>query len=194
MLLGLWRPTRGDAFLGGERIPATSAQAGVGSMMDTPGLYPWMTAEDNITALTRSSTAREAADRLEIVGLAASSRTRVRHFSHGMKQRLALAVAIANGPHALILDEPTNGLDPAGIHDFRVLVRGLADGGRAVLVASHQLGEIERLCDEVVILNRGRIASVFDLSREASGGPSATSPAATSLEARFLRLTQGDVP
>jgi ABC-2 type transport system ATP-binding protein len=156
MLLGLCRPTAGQARIRGEVVPGR-ALARVGSVVDQPGLYPWLPASRNLQLLAPELSERQRIEVLERVGLAAVGSKKARAYSQGMRQRLALAVAIGNGPDAVILDEPANGLDPAGTREFRELLRALADEGRAVLVSSHQLSEVERSCDDIVVLHRGKV-------------------------------------
>jgi ABC-2 type transport system ATP-binding protein len=163
MLLGLSRPTRGSANVSGSRVPSATLQR-VGSMVDGPGLYPWASGGGNLRLLAPGLPAGEREEALARVGLHGVGRKRVRAYSQGMRQRLALAVAIANGPDALVLDEPMNGLDPAGMKDFRSMIRSLSDAGRAVLVSSHLLDEVQRLCDRVVILDRGQVVDAIALA------------------------------
>ena len=116
--------------------------------------------------------ARRTADVLALVGLASRAGDKVRTFSLGMKQRLALAAALLHDPELLILDEPTNGLDPAGIREFRDLFRELGSRGKTVFVSSHLLGEVELMCDEVAIINKGRLitqGAVADIVQRRDG-------------------------
>jgi ABC-2 type transport system ATP-binding protein len=184
MLLGLSRVSEGVVKVSGEEVP-TRALRRVGSLVDPPGLYPWMSAPANLQVLAPGVPWSARIDLLAQVGLDGVGNKLVRVFSHGMRQRLALAVAIGNGRDALVLDEPMNGVDPIGIREFRVLVRSLAHEGRAVLVSSHQLDEMQRVCDDVVILHRGHVVDRLSTpSGAADGTPS-------SLEQHFLQLTTG---
>jgi len=129
-----------------------------GAIVETPAFFPTMTAFENLrllAALDGIGPARVNAC-LELVGLGARSDDLVKAYSLGMKQRLAIAAAMLKDPQLLILDEPANGLDPAGMHEVRRLLRRLADEGRTVFVSSHILSEIEQTCDRVAILDRGR--------------------------------------
>ncbi len=121
------------------------------------------------------------AEVLEQVGLASSARRRVREFSLGMRQRLGLAAALLGDPPVLILDEPANGLDPGGIAWLRGLLRGLADEGRTVIVASHVLSEVAQTVDQVVIVSSGQVRFAGPLGE--------IGPTSTALESAFLKLT-----
>ena len=122
-------------------------------MIEGPALYPWMSAIETMRVLT-AATHEVASSILEQVRLDISKP--VRSYSQGMRQRLGIAIAIANGASTVILDEPTNGLDPAGAREFEKIVHDLRDQGRAVLLSSHQITGINRVCDRVVLLNMGR--------------------------------------
>ena len=130
----------------------------IGSIVETPALFPTMTGRRNLSLLGRldghGPRAVDAA--LDRVGLAERADDLVKTYSLGMKQRLGLAAALLKDPALLILDEPANGLDPAGIREIRFLLRALADEGRTVLVSSHQLAEVQLTCDSVAIVDRGR--------------------------------------
>lgn len=152
LITGLLRPHTGYVRLDGSAV-STKSLSRVGSLIEGPALYPWMSASITMSTLTHTSS-ETAARILERVGLTTSRP--VRTYSQGMRQRLGIAVAIANGTSTVILDEPTNGLDPAGARDLEALVREIRDQGRAVLVSSHQLDAINRVCDRVVLLNMGR--------------------------------------
>jgi ABC-2 type transport system ATP-binding protein len=184
MLLGLSRPSRGQALLSGQPVPGPALRV-TGSMIDHPGLYSWMSATGNLKALAPDHPRSGHSELLGRVGLHSVGNKLVHAYSHGMKQRLALAVAIANGPDALILDEPASGLDPTGTREFRGLIRSLAAEGRAILVSSHQLAEVERLCDVVVVLDRGRVMDQFALTPDAHE----TARSSSALEARYMSLT-----
>lgn len=162
-LLGLARPTRGELRLLGRQIPSglRDAVLRTGAIVETPALFPTMTARENLRLLASVDGIgrREVDDVLDVVGLAERADDLVRRYSLGMKQRLALAAAILKDPELLILDEPANGLDPAGMRDVRRLLRRLADEGRTVFVSSHILAEIESTCDRVAILSHGRCIS-----------------------------------
>lgn len=162
ILLGLVRATSGTTRLLGAS-EATKVMRQVGALIETPAFYPHLTACDTLRALALMSGAREdgrADALLQRVGLAEAAHRRVREFSVGMKQRLGLAAALVARPKLVILDEPTNGLDPAGILEMRGFIRGLASAeGCTVLLSSHLLDEVERTCDHLAILDRGRLVA-----------------------------------
>jgi ABC-2 type transport system ATP-binding protein len=160
MLLGLVRPDRGSATIGGHAygdIPAPSTV--VGAALDAAGFHPARTGRAHLRVYcTVNGFAPQRADEvLELVGLAAAGRRRIGGYSLGMRQRLALAVALLGDPQVLVLDEPANGLDPEGIVWMRRLLRDLAAQGRTVLVSSHVLTEMQQLVDHVVIIDSGRL-------------------------------------
>jgi ABC-2 type transport system ATP-binding protein len=159
MLLGLVRPSSGDAVVLGSPPGAPDALARIGALVEGPGFYPYLSGRDNLRVLARyeglDDVAVDAA--LEQVGLAARGSDRFRSYSLGMKQRLGVASALLGRPELLILDEPTNGLDPAGMADMRHLIRILADRGQTVLLASHLLGEVQQICDRVGVIAEGRL-------------------------------------
>jgi ABC-2 type transport system ATP-binding protein len=159
-LLGLVRPGAGQVRLLGRAVPAGLSDAirRTGAIVETPALFPTMTARENLRLLgSIDGIGRARVDEmLGVVGLADRADDLVRRYSLGMRQRLALAAAMLKDPELLILDEPANGLDPAGMREVRVLLRDLATEGRTVFVSSHILSEIEQTCDYVAILARGR--------------------------------------
>jgi ABC-2 type transport system ATP-binding protein len=162
MLLGLVRPTCGQAWVNGRPLPGHGGLAGVGAMIEEPAFYPWLTGRRNLTVLALSGPPLPAgADRITAVlgrvGLAEVADRKVKTYSQGMRQRLGLAVALLRGPSLLMLDEPANGMDPAGIKEFRTLLRSLADGGTTVFLSSHQLAEVEQVCDEIAVIDAGRL-------------------------------------
>jgi ABC-type multidrug transport system ATPase subunit len=159
-LLGLVRPTAGRTRLFGADVPATLpvAMKRIGAIVESPVLFPTMTGRENLRLLgaTDRIGARRVENVLELVGLASRADDLVRKYSLGMRQRLGLAAALLKDPALLILDEPANGLDPAGIRQVRELLQQLGRDGRTVFVSSHLLVEIEHTCDSVAILHRGR--------------------------------------
>jgi ABC-2 type transport system ATP-binding protein len=164
MLFGLVRPDAGSVrLLGREPVRGTGLE-GVGGFVETPRFYPYLSAWRNLELLAAFDGGGISQDRisevLDQVGLDHRRRHRVRTFSTGMGQRLGIAAALLRDPRLLILDEPTNGLDPAGIRDVRTLVRELAAGGVTVLVTSHHMDDVEAMCDAVTILRSGR--AVYD--------------------------------
>jgi ABC-2 type transport system ATP-binding protein len=160
MLLGLIAPSAGQIRLLGRRIPDPRAVAQVGSMIEEPAFYPWMTGRDNLKVLDATAggcTPGEVARVLGLVGLSDVAARKVKAYSQGMRQRLGIAAAMLGRPPLLIIDEPTNGLDPAGIRDIRGLLRDLAAQGMTVFLSSHLLGEVEQVCDQVAVIVRGRL-------------------------------------
>ncbi|MVA75394.1 ATP-binding cassette domain-containing protein [Auraticoccus sp. F435] len=177
MLLGLVRPDRGTATVFGHEVPRQLPQVvhRIGAIVEQPRFFPAFTGRQNLSLLAQGiglPPSRVDAV-LEEVGLAGRSRDRFRSYSLGMKQRLAVAATLLKSPDLLIFDEPTNGLDPAGIHEVRATMRDLADRGRTVLVSSHLLGEVQQVADTVSIVGRGRLlaeGTVRDLLRGAGRG------------------------
>ncbi|WP_315094930.1 ABC transporter ATP-binding protein [uncultured Cellulomonas sp.] len=166
MLLGLVRPTSGRAHLLGGAMPEAGADVlpRVGALVEGPAFHPYLTGRANLGRLDASDatadprTARQRADEaLERVGLGAAAGKPYRQYSLGMKQRLGLAAALLRPRELLVLDEPTNGLDPQGTREVRHLVRELADQGATVLVSSHLLAEIEQVCSHVGIMSGGHL-------------------------------------
>ena len=159
-LLGLIRPTSGDAEVLGHSIAEPKRYAsGVGAMIESPAFIASLSARANLTSLAHlHGTPMARVDgTLGQVGLLGRDREPVRRFSLGMKQRLGIAAALLTDPDLLILDEPTNGLDPAGIVEIRELLRRLAREGRTVVVSSHLLSELEAICTHLVIIRFGRL-------------------------------------
>jgi ABC-2 type transport system ATP-binding protein len=162
-LLGLTAASSGEMYMLGHRLPAERglALARVGAIVEEPLLYPHLTGRENLRVLA-AVRGGDAASRipatLERVGLTARADDTVKTYSMGMKQRLGIARCLLCDPKLLILDEPTNGLDPGGILEFRTLVRELVeDEGRTVFLSSHLLDEIEKICDAAAIVDRGRV-------------------------------------
>ena len=162
MMLGLIRPSEGSVRLFGRDPLAEGAKAlaGVAGFVEEPRFYPYLSGRKNLRLLADyddgdSRTRIEAM--LELVDLRDRAKDRVGGYSHGMRQRLGIAASLIRQPRLLLLDEPTTGLDPAGMRDMRELVRRLADEGITVLLSSHLLGEVEDLCNRVAIVRKGRI-------------------------------------
>jgi ABC-2 type transport system ATP-binding protein len=161
LALGLISPSHGSVRLLGAEKADTAVLRKVGAMIEAPSLYPFLTAADALRVFARMSgfaeAGREAAV-LERVGLTDAAHRRARTFSMGMRQRLALVAALLHRPELLILDEPTNGLDPAGMQAMRVLIRDLVDNdGVTIILSSHLLDEVEKVCDRVAILDNGKL-------------------------------------
>jgi ABC-type multidrug transport system ATPase subunit len=166
MLLGLVLPTSGEIEVLGERVPkhARTVLARVGAVVEAPAAYPHMSGRANLALMDaagpggpRRTRRRRIEDALEQVGLAGVDRRPVKAYSLGMRQRLGLAAAVLRRPELLVLDEPTNGLDPQGIHEIRDLLLRLNATGTTIFLSSHLLAEVELMCDRVGVLDRGRL-------------------------------------
>ena len=160
MLLGLVKPTAGRFNLFDADTQHHEALSRVGAIVETPSFYPYLSGRDNLAyfqGIAGRGDRRELDDLLEKVGLADRGDSRFRTYSLGMKQRLGLAYALLGDPELLFLDEPTNGMDPAGMAEVRDLIRSLGTGGRTVLLSSHLLHEVEQVCDSVGILSKGKL-------------------------------------
>jgi len=162
MLLGLIRPDEGTAKLFGRDPLVEGARAldGVAGFVEAPRFYPYLTGRRNlelVAALDGDGATGRIGEALDTVELSARAKDRVGGYSHGMRQRLGIAGALLRDPKLLLLDEPTTGLDPAGMRDMRLLVRRLADQGITVLLSSHLMGEVEELCDRVAIVRTGKV-------------------------------------
>jgi ABC-2 type transport system ATP-binding protein len=164
VLMGLTMPTEGDALVFGHRLePGSPVLSRVGALVEGPGFLPHLTGLQNLHAYWEA-TGRPAADArfdeaLEIAGLGDSVHRRTKNYSHGMRQRLAIAQAMLGLPELLVLDEPTDGLDPPQIAEMRRVLKRYATDGRAVLVSSHLLAEVEQTCTHAVVVNKGRIVA-----------------------------------
>ena len=159
MVLGLIRPTAGSATVLGRPAGEPEVTARIGALIEGPGFYPYLSGRDNLRTMARYRGLPDAdADAaLERVGLADRGKDRFKSYSLGMKQRLGVAAALMDGPDVIVLDEPTNGLDPAGMADMRALIVDLAKGGQTVLLSSHLLAEVEEICDRVGVIARGQL-------------------------------------
>lgn len=160
MLLGLITPTSGQIRLLGRRLPDPQAVRGTGSMIEEPTFYPWLTGRQNLRVTSWTGGARgdgELTRVLAATGLSDDADRKVRTYSQGMRQRLGLAAAMLGRPPLLIIDEPTNSLDPAGIREVRSLLGELAADGTAVFLSSHLLAEVEQVCDRAAVVVRGRV-------------------------------------
>lgn len=163
MMLTLVRPSAGTIRIFGEELNnrRSSILSRIGAVIERPDLYKYLSAYDNLAIFARMSgvavTRQKLMDQLDMVGLAERARSEVKTFSQGMKQRLGIAVALVHNPDLIILDEPTNGLDPQGIADIRHLIRRLSrDFKKTVIVSSHLLFEIEQLANRMIIIDRGK--------------------------------------
>jgi ABC-2 type transport system ATP-binding protein len=176
LLLGLAQPTAGRMRLLGRDLPGgrAAALARVGAIIEEPRFHSHLTGRENlgVHAAARQPDARLRIDgALARVGLEARADDRVKTYSLGMRQRLGLARCLLPDPELLILDEPMNGLDPAGILEFRELIRELVGEGRTVLLSSHLLDEVEKTCDLAAIVDEGRIVAQGSIGELVSGGP-----------------------
>lgn len=176
MLLGLIRPSSGRALLFGHDVqqnPVAALQR-VGAMIEAPAFFPYLSGRDNLRVLARASNLPETHVQaaLAAVELEQRARDRFSSYSQGMKQRLAIAATLLADPQLIILDEPSNGLDPAGMVEIRTLIRSLAEGGRTIFLCSHMLHEVEQVCQRVAILKQGRMiaqGTVAELLRRGQG-------------------------
>ncbi|MFZ1400565.1 MAG: ABC transporter ATP-binding protein [Candidatus Promineifilaceae bacterium] len=164
MVLGLIHPSAGRITLFGQ--PVTPHQNGalkqVGSLVGAPSLLPYLTAQQNLQLVAKLHDGVENGriqEILELVGLTNAAERKVQGFSTGMKQRLGLGAALLHRPALIILDEPTNGLDPAGMREVRTLIRQLADDGITVFLSSHLLHEVEQVCDRIAVIRQGKIVA-----------------------------------
>jgi ABC-2 type transport system ATP-binding protein len=160
MLLGLITPTTGSGHVLGESITEPEKYLPqVGAMIEGPAFYPALTGFQNLNVLAKIGgfSTEALAALLDLVGLGDRGDSKYKTYSLGMKQRLGIAAALLPNPKLLVLDEPTNGLDPAGIHEIRTLLRKLADSGTTVFVSSHLLSEIEMISDHLVMLRLGKV-------------------------------------
>jgi ABC-2 type transport system ATP-binding protein len=171
MLLGLTRPSSGDLRLFG-RAPGAGFLDRVGALIEGPAFYPYLSGRDNLCVLAgHAGVNRARVDAvLEVVDLTTRAKDRYRTYSLGMKQRLGLAAALLKDPRLLILDEPTNGLDPAGMADMRALIRKLAAEGVTVLLSSHLLAEVEQICDRVGVITNGTLVAESTVADLRAGG------------------------
>ena len=202
MLLGLVRPSAGEITVLGEPVPGrtTAVLPRVGSLVEGPAFHPYLSGRANLVRLDaadgwadpRTSRARIDAA-LDRVGLTASARKRYRAYSLGMRQRLGIAAALLQPRDLLVLDEPTNGLDPQGTREVRHLVADLASGGTTVLVSSHLLSEVEQVCTHVGVMRTGRLVAQGTVADVRSGARASvevetSAPAAAAEALRSLGL------
>ncbi len=170
MALGLIWPTDGEVELLGapmSRDGRGQALARTGALVEEPAFYRFLSGRRNLEMFARAGRSGSDVERrlaridevLDLTGLAPAARKRVKAYSQGMRQRLGIALALLGDPELLVLDEPTNGLDPAGMREIRQLLRRLVDAGTSVFVSSHLLAEVEAMCDRVGVLSRGRLVA-----------------------------------
>lgn len=174
MIFGLITPTAGRVEILGQDIATHRASVlpRVGALIETPALYLYMSGRDNLRAVAATlggvPEARYDAV-LDLVGLKGRDKDRVRTYSLGMKQRLGLAIALLQDPEVLVLDEPANGLDPAGIVEMRDLMHRLSAEGKTVLISSHLLSEVQQICSRVAIINLGKLVTETTIAELTSG-------------------------
>ncbi len=164
IMLGMVAPSQGEAFIAGHSVQKSRSQAlaGVGAIFETPSFYEYLSGWENLRFFVSLSgqdvPRREMEAAVQLVGLADRIGDPVKNYSHGMRQRLGLAQALVPRPRFILLDEPTDGLDPLGIREMRGMIRRLRDEfGITVMLSSHLLSEVEQLCDRVAILHRGKM-------------------------------------
>jgi ABC-2 type transport system ATP-binding protein len=159
MVLNVVNKTSGDYFWFDGSLTTHEALKKVGAIIERPNFYPYMTARENLSlvAKIKGVNSNKILEKLTLVGLADRADSKFNTFSLGMKQRLAIASALLNDPEILILDEPTNGLDPNGIRQIRDLIKEIAAQGTTILLASHLLDEVEKVCSHVVVLQKGKM-------------------------------------
>ena len=157
IVLNVVNKTAGDFNWFDGTVSTHNALKKVGAIIERPNFYPYMSAYQNLNLVCKIKEVDPAKidDKLEIVGLLDRKDSKFKTFSLGMKQRLAIASALLNDPEILILDEPTNGLDPQGIHQIREIIKDIAQEGTTILLASHLLDEVEKVCSHVVVLRKG---------------------------------------
>ena len=191
VLVGLTRPTSGEVKIFGEPIKAGApVLARVGAFIEGPGFLPHLSGRTNLR-LYWAATGRDPAEArfdiaLEIAGLGASIDRKVKTYSHGMKQRLGIAQAMLGMPDLLVLDEPTNGLDPPQIAEMREVMRAYAATGRTVIVSSHLLAEVEQTCTHVVVMHKGKLVAAGSVADVAGGSGQALAVADPTAAARVL--------
>lgn len=183
-LVGLAKPTSGEAkILGKNYRELENPLQKVGTVLDSRGFHPALSGKKNLQVVAAAAGIEDGRvdEVLEMVELTQAAKKKMKNYSLGMKQRLSLAGAILGNPEILILDEPANGLDPAGIAWLRKFLRGLAEQGRTILVSSHQLAEMQNTVDDVIIINHGKLIASGPIRDVIGGG---------TLEEAFLRLTE----
>ena len=158
IILGILSKTSGDfQWFGGADGPHHRLR--IGSILETPNFYPYLDADDNLAIVAKIKKANNTdySQLLDLVGLKARRKSKFKTYSLGMKQRLAIAATLIGDPDVVIFDEPTNGLDPSGIAEVRDILKGIADSGKTVIMASHILDEVEKICSHVAIIKQGKL-------------------------------------
>jgi ABC-2 type transport system ATP-binding protein len=200
MILGLVRPTSGEVRIFGRPAADPGERAKMAGFVEAPGFYEYLSARDNLRLLTaadrRGDKAAPLQQVLETVGLSDRARDKVGAYSQGMKQRLAIAAALLREPEFLVLDEPTNGLDPGGMRDVRALVRQLSGEGLTIFLSTHLLAEVEQLCNRVAVVGGGRLLAeggLAEISEQARGRTEYRLVADDPERARRVLQAQADV-
>jgi ABC-2 type transport system ATP-binding protein len=171
-VFGLVEPTEGEIHLLGRPSGGPGGREGVAGFVDAPGFYDYLSARDNLKVLSAADRRKgkpPMARVLETVGLLGRERDKVKTYSTGMKQRLAIASALLREPEVLILDEPTSGLDPGGMRDVRALIRRLNEDGLTIFLSSHLLAEVEQLCNRVALIGHGRLLAEGTIAEVVGG-------------------------
>ena len=161
MLVGLIRPTSGTATVAGHTPGSPAGLARIGALIESPGFYPYLSGRENLRVVAdmASVNQKRVDEVLDMVELTSRAGRKFGTYSTGMKQRLGVAGALLKDPDLLILDEPTNGLDPQGMAEMRKLIKDIGQGERTVLLSSHLLGEVEAICDRVGVISNGRLVT-----------------------------------
>jgi ABC-2 type transport system ATP-binding protein len=161
MLVGLIRPTSGTATVAGHEPGDPAGLAKIGSLVEAPGFYPYLSGRENLKVVADFAGVnhKRVEEVLDIVELASRAGRKFGTYSTGMKQRLGVAAALLKDPELLILDEPTNGLDPQGMAEMRKLIKDIGQGNRTVLLSSHLLTEVEQICDRVGVISSGKLVT-----------------------------------
>jgi ABC-2 type transport system ATP-binding protein len=193
MLFGLIRPDAGTIRLFGQTRQEAGANAldRVAGFIESPRFYPYLSGRANLELLARldgGAPAGRVGEVLETVGLADRGADRVRGYSFGMRQRLGVAASLLRDPELLVLDEPANGLDPAGIRDMRALIKQLAASGLTVLLSSHDMLEVEEICDNVTIMNKGSVVFHGEIAELRTRAPAQGHEIATTDDGRVRAL------
>ncbi len=159
MLVGLIRPTSGTATVAGHAPGSPASLKRIGALIEGPGFYPYLSGRENLNVVADLAAVpyRRVDEVLDVVELTSRARRKFGTYSTGMKQRLGVAAALLKDPELLVLDEPTNGLDPQGMAEMRKLIKDIGQGDRTVLLSSHLLGEVEQMCDRVGVISNGRL-------------------------------------
>ena len=159
MLVGLIRPTSGTATVAGHAPGDPAGLAKIGSLIESPGFYPYLSGRENLRVVADlvGVSHKRVEEILDLVELSTRAGRKFSTFSTGMKQRVGVAAALLKDPELVILDEPSNGLDPQGMAEMRKLIKDISDSDRTVLISSHLLGEVEQICDRVGVISNGRL-------------------------------------